>query len=1019
MDAILVKIFATALSLSQVTTAPEAVKTQFDPATDKEQVVSLLRAGCAHMRKAFDIESVNLDDLISTALEDPQALTGDIPAFKGINFRDMHVAYRQFCKNETVPNSPVDIGEVIVFYNNAAKDLPDHEKLRNLKLPGMSVVLDGKGARFAEVFEPDHRRVWVPLGEIPKTVQQAFIAAEDKRFHQHKGLDERSLIRAFVGNLASPGRPQGGSTITQQVAKNLLVGDDVTYDRKIREMIIATRLEQSLSKERILELYLNSVFFGRGAYGIEMAARSYFDKPAKDLNVGEGALLAGLVKGPNFFSPDRQPQRAQERLGYVLSRMQEDNLVGAEEAKLARNAMVHLSPYERVRRDSGFHFVDQVAREAKAVANVESLTAESVTVRSTIHPQLQRTAEEALQDGLAKFELSSGRMKFEAPEANLADVVKRIEGQKKPSEKPAWQLALENARLPLYDVHWKPAIVVEKTATKNAQITRIGLTDGRILPLSAYNAANSRKLNLHDVIYVKLTEGKGKVPARAELRVRPQVQGAVVALENKTGRILAMAGGFSYPMSQLNRVTQAQRQPGSAFKPFTYLAALKAGLQPNTLVRDTPLTLPPIGGTRNARPEDYWTPKNYDGSSASVITLRRALENSRNLATAQLLDGGIDYDPAQSLQRVCELAMEAQVYKECMRYYPFVLGAQPLRVIDLAAFYAAIANEGMRPQPYTVEAIEKGGQLIYQNKAGTLTRVGSADNASFYQLKTMLQGVLARGTARQLAGYSAFAAGKTGTTDDENDAWFVGFTNDVTIAVWVGYDNNDGKRRTLGRGMTGGKLAVPIFEPILQAAWAQHMPKVALAPPSPEARKVLVASRTDLYSGDRALDGDGTGIAAGNGIIEYFRSDRGRNPMDAQYKLVPREEATLGRDYQQNYGDETVIIRRTDEQGRPLLYGNNPSYYDQGQYVHRGYQTAPQPRDDYRPPQPSYRGGLFGEGGLFGPPARQDVVPPQPVQRQAQPGYRGQAGSQRQYEDDRYRQQRVDPDYFWRSRPYN
>jgi penicillin-binding protein 1A len=452
MDAILVKIFATTLALSQVTTAPDAVKTQFDPVNDQAQVVTLLRAGCAHMRKAFDIESVNLDDLIATALEDPQAVTGDVAVFKGINFRDMHVAYRQFCKNEAVPNSPVKIDEVITFYNNAVKDLPDHEKLRGLKLPGMSVVLDVKGEKFAEVFEPDHRRVFVPLADIPKTVQQAFIAAEDKRFFQHKGLDERSLIRAFVGNLASPGRPQGGSTITQQVAKNLLVGDDVTYDRKIREMIVATRLEQSVSKERILELYLNSVFFGRGAYGIEMAARSYFDKPAKALNVGEGALLAGLVKGPNFFSPDRQPQRAQERLGYVLARMQEEGMVNADEVKLARNAMVHLTPYERIRRDSGFHFVDQVAREARAVASVESLTAESLTVRSTIQPQLQRAAEESLQDGLARFEMSSGRMRYEGPEMNLADTVKRVEAQnqKKPSEKPAWQLALENARLPLY-----------------------------------------------------------------------------------------------------------------------------------------------------------------------------------------------------------------------------------------------------------------------------------------------------------------------------------------------------------------------------------------------------------------------------------------------------------------------------------------------------------------------------------------------------------------------------------------
>jgi hypothetical protein len=322
MSAILVKIFATALTLSQVLVDPDTVKTTFDPVRDHGEVAQILKSGCTHMRRAFDIEDINLDDLIATAMDDPQAVTGDLKVLQGLSFSDLHASYRLFCKDEKVEPSPVDLGEVISYYNAAVAGLPDAGKLKGLKLPGVSVVLDGNGKRFAEVFEPDHRRIWVPLSDIPTSVQQAFVSAEDKRFYQHRGVDERGVIRAFVGNFANPGRPAGGSTITQQVAKNLLVGDDVTYDRKMREMIVASRIERTLSKAEILEIYLNSIYLGRSSWGIEMAARSYFGKGAKALSVSEGALLAGLTKGPNYYNPDTQPQRTQERMAYVLSRMQ-------------------------------------------------------------------------------------------------------------------------------------------------------------------------------------------------------------------------------------------------------------------------------------------------------------------------------------------------------------------------------------------------------------------------------------------------------------------------------------------------------------------------------------------------------------------------------------------------------------------------------------------------------------------------------------------------------------------------
>ncbi len=439
METVLVKLFATALAFSQVATAPERLQTRFDPVTDQPVVAELLRAGCTHMRKAFDVEDINLDELIATAMDDPQAITDGSKAFRDLNFADLQIAYRQFCNGEQATTPAVDLGAVIDFYNKALADLPDYRKLKGLKLPGASVVLDRTGGRFAEVFEENQRRVWVALADIPEHVQKAFVAAEDKRFYQHHGVDERGLIRAFIDNLGRSGRPQGGSTITQQVVKNLLVGGDLTYERKIREMVLASRVERMLSKAEILELYLNSVYLGRNSWGIELAARSYFGTTAKELTLEQGALLAGLTKGPSYFSPDRHPARAQERLAYVLNRLREDAASISEPSSRGLPVLPALVAYERPRRDIGFHFVDQVAREAKAVAGIDAITGNSYTVRSTIDPPLQRAVEEALQEGLWRYERNAGRMQFRAPEANLAQAVARIEAERTANEtRPAW-----------------------------------------------------------------------------------------------------------------------------------------------------------------------------------------------------------------------------------------------------------------------------------------------------------------------------------------------------------------------------------------------------------------------------------------------------------------------------------------------------------------------------------------------------------------------------------------------------
>ncbi len=893
MELILVKIFAVALALSQVFTQPGDVKTHFDPVRDREEVITLLQAGCAHLRQSFGIEAIDLDDLIATALADPKA-TGNTDIIHGLKLDDLLTSYREFCKNEAVQHSPIDLGAVIAFYNRAAADLPDPAVLRGKALPSVTKVLNYHRARFAEVGKPEQRRIWVPLSTIPDHVQRAFVAAEDKRFFNHHGIDEQGMIRAFLGNLGRLGRPQGGSTITQQVAKNLLVGAEVTFERKIREIIVASRLERVLTKPEILALYLNSVYLGRGAWGVELAARHYFGKHASELTLAEGAVLAGLTRGPTFYDPDHHPNRTRERLTYVLDRMQEEGAINAEQKQQASGRLPQFIDYHAAaERDTGYHFVDQVTREATTVAGIADPRGGGYTVHSTVVPALQRATEAVLQESLAQYELDRGRQQFYQPEANLAAAIARIEqaraadardssapkGSAQPQPAiPAWQQALESARLPLYDVHW-PAAIVLPNARDDA--LHVGLADGAILPLKTASSAARHALKTYDVVYVAPT-GKKRAHTAAVLRVRPQVQGAAIVVDNRTGRILAMAGGFSYPLSQLNRATQILRQPGSALKPVTYLAALKAGLRPNSLVRDEPITLPsPEGATRK---EDYWTPRNDSGNAWGEITLRSALENSRNLATAHLLDGGIAKNAKDSLARVCQLALAAQLYRECQPYYPFVLGTQPLRMVDLAAFYAAIANGGIRPTPHTIDSIEQNGKVVYRFQTPSSGPIGDIDPATFNQLRTMLEGVVARGTARSIRNLAGYVAGKTGTTTDVNDAWFVGFSNKVTVAVWVGYDNGGRQHYTLGAGESGNSVAAPIFEKIMDAAWGNLGPRTLLRPPSAPARHELVDLPMDAHSG--ALSRKGRRAS-----VEHAHSDEQGMLDDVQTGTHPAHRA--------------------------------------------------------------------------------------------------------------------------------
>ncbi len=409
MNAILIKLFATALALSQVTTRPDAVKTHSIRSPTRPRSSQILRDGCAHMRKAFDIEDINLDDLIATAMDDPQAVAGEHqgPA-RASTSATCTSPIKQFCKNETVDAVARRSrrGDRVLQQGRGRPARP-HAGSRAAGCRASSLVLDGNGERFAELFEPDNRRLWVPLADIPEHVQKAFVAAEDKRFFQHKGIDERGVIRAFIGNLGEPGRPQGGSTITQQVAKNLLVGDDVTYERKIREMIVASRLERTLTKPEILEIYLNSIYLGRASWGIEMAARSYFGKPAKDLTLAEGALLAGLPRA-ELLQPRPLP-RARAGAPRLCAEPHEGGRRhhGRRRCKRALAAKPRSPPSSGRGATPGFHFVDHLIREAKTFAGVDGLTARFLRrCARPSTPPLQRATETALQEGLARYELN-------------------------------------------------------------------------------------------------------------------------------------------------------------------------------------------------------------------------------------------------------------------------------------------------------------------------------------------------------------------------------------------------------------------------------------------------------------------------------------------------------------------------------------------------------------------------------------------------------------------------------------
>lgn len=764
-----------------------------------------------------------------------------------------------------------------LYVGKITRDLPDYEVLAKYEPPVTTRIHASDGALMGEFAR--ERRLYLPIQAVPDRVKAAFLSAEDKNFYNHPGIDVTGLMRAVVTNLRNVGsgrRPVGASTITQQVAKNFLLNSSQTYDRKIREMILSFRIEQAYSKDRILELYLNEIFFGLGAYGIAGAALTYFDKSVNELTVAETAYLAALPKGPSNYHPFRHTDRAIERRNWVIDQMVDNGFVTREEGEKAKAEPLGVSP----RRSgtylfAGEYFTEEVRRELIARYGEDALYEGGLSVRTTLDPRLQRIARRAMQRGLMKFDTLRG---YRGPVTSIdmsSDWGAPLGEIKGLDDVPEWKLAvvldsdgkgLSIGLQPEREV--SGALSKERdlgfVATEDMSWAMRHLVDGK--RVKAKSPADVLKPG--DVIFVEKKEGSedGYV-----LRQPPEVSGGMIAMDPHTGRVLAMVGGFSYSQSEFNRATQALRQPGSSFKPFIYAAALDNGYTPASVIMDGPITIT-IGN-------DTWSPKNYDGKAAGPSTLRAGIERSRNLMTVRLA-----HDMGMKL--VAEYAERFGVYDKMPQHIAMSLGSGETTVMRMVSAYSVMANGGKSIKPSLIDRIQdRYGKTVYKhddrNCEGCIATEWDKqeepeliDNAeqvldpmTAYQITSMMEGVVQRGTATTLLELNRPIAGKTGTTNDEKDAWFIGYTPNLVVGLYMGFD----KPQPLGKGATGGGLAAPIFKDFMAEA-LKDVPPVDFQ--VPEGMKLVAIDRK---TGMQTHEGDpGT-------IIEAFKP--GTGPADSYWVI--------------------------------------------------------------------------------------------------------------------------------------
>lgn len=716
---------------------------------------------------------------------------------------------------------------VLYMLYEYSRDLPDYHQLADYEPPVTTRIYAKDGHLLAEY--ATERRTFVPLSAMPQRVAKAFLSAEDKSFYQHAGLDLLGIFRAIFVNVKNYGtnhKPMGASTITQQVAKNFLLTNEVSLDRKIKEAILAIRIEHTLSKSRILELYLNEIYLGSGSYGVAAAAMNYFNKSLDELTIGETAFLAALPKAPNNYHPLRNPIAARERRDWVINRMAEDGYITTAEAKTAQNELITLHSRAATEFIKGSdHFSEDVRRLLIERYGECALYEGGLHVRATLDPELQKVADRTLRHGLIEYDRRHGWRGAIGHVAVGLDWVKRLHEVPQPSGLPD---------------EWLLSVIL----TLNNSRAEIGLPSGRIgvLPLSELKWARSWKadqtlgkpvkfpsdvLGIGDVVMVELLSKEGFLEKGHTnvygLRQIPQIEGALVALESNTGRVLAMAGGFSYERSEFNRATQALRQPGSAFKPFVYLAALESGYTPSSIIMDAPCIIDQGPGLPK------WKPQNYDGNYMGPTTLRLGIEKSRNLVTvrlAQAIGVPIISDYARRFGLIDE-------HNSLLSGLAMSLGAVETTVLKLTGAYAMLANGGKRIRLTLIDRIQdRNGHTIYRHDDRLCSdcqeknwytqpvptiqdnREQIATPLSTYQIVSLLQGVVQYGTGRSVSEIRKALAGKTGTSNDSMDTWFVGFSPDLAVGVFIGFD----EPRSLGQKETGGNVAAPVFRDFMREA---------------------------------------------------------------------------------------------------------------------------------------------------------------------------------------------------------
>ena len=711
-----------------------------------------------------------------------------------------------------------------------ARDLPRTEQLASYEPATLSRVHSGDGVLMAEFAR--ERRLYTPIDEIPDLVRHAFISAEDKHFYLHTGVDGLGLIKAMVDNVRRYSSGQGlrgASTITQQVVKNFLLSGEKAIERKIKEALLAQRLESALSKDQILELYLNEIFLGSNSYGVTAATANYFGKRLEELEPQEVAFLAALPKAPSTYHPVRRKEAATDRRNYVLKEMRENGYITEEEYKTARAQPLETlmdKPLEERRRIRLHidYFSEEIRRELVDKMGEDKVYGGGLSIRATVDPELQDLARRTLQKRLFDYSVDRG---YIGPTAQIEEF-----------DPADWRKQLAKTRVPRDLAPWKPAVVLE-VGQRSARIGVEGVeSDEAIyLPFSDVREWAIRREKPHlaaegpapgapsdvwavgDVIYVEQVTGDDGALSWS-MRQIPNVNGALVAMDPHTGRVLAMQGGFSYQSSVFNRATQAKRQPGSSFKPFVYAAALESGYRPNTIVLDAPVVLPQLDG-------DDWKPKNYSGKFYGPSPLRWGIEKSQNLMTVRVaMEVG--------LEKVAEYAETFGVYDEMPPLLSYALGAGETTLMKMTASYAMFVNGGKRIDPTLIDRIQdRHGQTIFRHDDRICTECLTTewygqpepyvpdegqqvlDPVTAYQLVSMMEGVAVRGTASSLGANLDFAVGgKTGTTNDAKDAWFIGFSPDLVVGCFVGFDNP----RTLGKRMSGGTLCAPVFESFMAEA---------------------------------------------------------------------------------------------------------------------------------------------------------------------------------------------------------